>query len=83
MHGDEFDQLADTELMLADDLDAKHVAFGIEIEHYEAVVGTEGLGANDLPLPKPDIGGRGFGIDLDDRRFGDRDDEPASSSIRG
>ena len=82
LHGDEFDEFANAELLLADDLDAEHVTFRIEIEHHEAVFGTEGLGAHDLPFAEADISRRSLGIDLDDRGLDDRDDEPASSSIR-
>lgn len=79
---DEFDEFANAELLLADDLDAEHVTFRIEIEHHEAVFGTEGLGAHNLPFAEADISRRSLGIDLDDRGLDDRDDEPASSSIR-
>lgn len=82
LHGHEFDEFANAELLLPDDLDAEHVAFGIEIEHHEAGIGTVGLGADDLSFAEADISRRGLGIDLDDGRLGDRDDEPASSSIR-
>ena len=82
LNRNEFDEFADAELMLADDLDADDVAFNIEIKHDQTGFGPEWFGASHFPLANPDVSSRGLGVDFDDRRFGDRDDEPASSSIR-
>ena len=81
-HGNEFDEFADAELMLADDLNADDIAFDIEIKHDQT--GPEWFGASHFPIANPDVSSRGLGVDFDDRRFGDRDDEPGkvSSSIR-
>ena len=80
----ELDEFADAELLLANHFDSEHAPFGIEIQHHKATVGSEWLGACNLSLTKTNVGGRRFGIDFYDRRFGDRDDESGevSSSIR-
>lgn len=76
------DQGANAELLLTDDLDANHVLVRVKVEHDEAFLRSKRFGArNRRSRTKPDVGGRGLRIDLDDRGLRDRDHETLKAAL--
>src|SRR6266566_2420633 len=76
-----FDEFADAEFMLSDHFNAHNIFIRVEVEHHEAFLRAERFCRNYFRVAQTDVSGRGFGVDLDHRRFRDRNDETFNAAL--
>src|SRR2546429_7163358 len=76
-----FDELANAELVLADYFNADNVLIRIEVQHHETLLRTEGFCRDNFRAAQPDVSRRSFGVDLDNRRFGDWNHETLNAAL--
>src|SRR4051812_20208059 len=72
---------ANAELLLPNDLDPYDVALRVEVQHNKTFLGPERLGRGYRGIAQPDVRCGRLGVDLNDWRLGDRDDESLNAAL--
>jgi len=75
------DELTNAELVPSDYFNAHNIFIRVEVQHHQTFFGAEGFCRDHLRIAQADVSGGGFGVDLDHRRFGDRNDETLNAAL--